>query len=351
MQVFAGRMLDWFRRHGRHDLPWQRQPSPYRVWVSEIMLQQTQVATVIPYFERFMQRFPEVEALALAHEDEVLHHWSGLGYYARARNLHRAARAIIERHDGRFPEDIALLQKLPGIGRSTAGAILSLALEQRQPILDGNVKRVLARHAAVSGWPGRAPVQRALWQLAEQRTPEQQVRDYNQAMMDLGATVCTRSKPRCEHCPVAADCEARRLGRQADFPGRRERKPLPVRAVQMLLLRDPDGRILLQQRPAQGVWGGLWSLPELDPAADPLAWCEQQGLQVVGDARLLPPRRHTFSHFHLDIQPQEIPLASPGCRLADGDRMAWYNPRQPDPLGLAAPISRLLQESYPEESQ
>ncbi len=351
METFAERLLAWFRVHGRHDLPWQCQRSPYRVWVSEIMLQQTQVVTVIPYFDRFMGRFPDVQALAAGHEDEVLHHWSGLGYYARARNLHRAAREVVDRHDGRFPEDIASLQQLPGIGRSTAGAILSLALGQRQPILDGNVKRVLARHAAVPGWPGRAAVQRALWQLAEQRTPEQQVREYNQAMMDLGATVCTRTKPACDTCPVALDCQACHLGRQADFPERRARKALPVRAVRMLLLRDPDGRILLERRPGEGIWGGLWSLPELDPAVNPIAWCEQQGLQAAGDSRLLPPRRHTFSHFHLDIQPQEIPLALPGCRLADGDRMQWYNPAQPDRLGLAAPISRLLQESYPEESR
>lgn len=350
MKSFSNRVLSWFELHGRHDLPWQRDPTPYAVWVSEIMLQQTRVTTVIPYYERFLQRFPDVRALAAAPLDEVLHHWSGLGYYARARNLHRAAGELLQRHAGAFPESIAEVQALPGIGRSTAGAILSLALGQRHPILDGNVKRVLARHAAVPGWPGKVAVQRELWELAEQRTPATGVASYNQAMMDLGATLCTRSSPACEQCPVAADCSARSAGEQADYPGRRGARALPVREARFLLLRDPQGRVLLEQRPAQGIWGGLWSLPELDIGADPHAWCAARGLSVSGEARELPPRRHTFSHFHLDIHPLEIPLAEPGCRLADGDRMSWYNPKRPDPRGLAAPVSRLLQETGQEES-
>lgn len=350
MQTFAEYVLTWFEENGRHDLPWQRERTRYAVWVSEIMLQQTQVATVIPYFERFIQRFPDVSTLAASPQDEVLHHWSGLGYYARARNLHRAACELMDSHGGEFPGDIGLVEALPGIGRSTAGAILSLALGQRHPILDGNVKRVLARHAAVPGWPGKAAVQRELWQLAETRTPLHRVADYNQAMMDLGATLCTRTSPGCDRCPVAGDCKARLSDRQADFPGRRKTREIPVRETRMLLLRDPDGRVLLEQRPAQGVWGGLWSLPEQPLSADPFAWCADRGLKVAGEGRQLPSRRHTFSHFHLDINPLEIPLAEPGCRLADGDRMAWYNPRQPSRLGLAAPISRLLQESNLKES-
>lgn len=350
MQTFAERLLSWFGHHGRHDLPWQRERTPYAVWISEIMLQQTQVATVIPYFERFMRRFPDVRKLAGSTQDEVLHHWSGLGYYARARNLHRAAQELVDRHHGEFPQDIAQVEALPGIGRSTAGAILSLALGQRHAILDGNVKRVLARHAAVPGWPGKVAVQRELWSLADKHTPLRQVSSYNQAMMDLGATLCTRTSPGCDRCPVAQDCEALRLGRQADFPGRRAVSRKPVRETTMLLLRDPGGRVLLEQRPPQGIWGGLWSLPELPPSSDPLAWCAEQGLEIAGERRQLPPRRHTFSHFHLEIRPLEIPLAASGCRLADGDRMVWYNPRQPDRLGLAAPVSRLLHQPYPEES-
>ena len=347
--AFAARILAWYDRHGRHDLPWQREPTPYRVWVSEIMLQQTQVATVIPYYERFMQRFPDVSSLALASGDEVLHHWSGLGYYARARNLHRAARQIMTVHEGRFPDRIDLVEGLPGIGRSTAGAILSLALGQRHAILDGNVKRVLARHRAVDGWPGRSAVARRLWALAEAETPEARVADYNQAMMDLGATLCTRGTPDCGRCPVGGDCEARRQGRQADYPGRRPRKGLPVRAVQMLLLRDPRGRVLLERRPAPGLWGGLWCLPELTPDADPVQWCRRQGLDAVGEALGLAPRRHTFSHFHLEILPCEIPLREPGYGVMDSDRLLWYNPRRPQALGLAAPVARLLQEIEPEE--
>ena len=346
---FAERLLAWYERHGRHDLPWQRPRSPYRVWVSEIMLQQTQVATVIPYYERFMQRFPDVQALAAADPDEVLHHWSGLGYYARARNLHRAAQQIVARHGGVFPEEVALVQALPGIGRSTAAAILSLALDQRHAILDGNVKRVLARHRTVAGWPGRAAVQRQLWALAEQNTPQQRVADYNQAMMDLGATCCTRTSPACEVCPVAGDCQARIQGRQADFPEGRPRKALPVRRIRMLLLRDPQGRVLLQWRPPQGIWGGLWSFPELPCAADPHAWCCQQGLAPVAGRRDLAARRHTFSHFHLDILPSEIPLQEPGYGVMDADTLVWYNPRRPEALGLAAPVAALLQEINHEE--
>jgi A/G-specific adenine glycosylase len=341
---FAARVLAWFDRHGRKDLPWQREATPYRVWVSEVMLQQTQVNTVIPYFARFMQRFPAVIDLAAAPLDEVLHLWSGLGYYARARNLHRAAQLVRDRHGGMFPQQFAAVSALPGVGRSTAGAILSLALGQRHAILDGNVKRVLARCFAIDGWPGRTAVQRELWALAERHTPLERVRDYNQAMMDLGAGVCTRSKPRCTACPLAATCRAHAAGNPSAYPGRKPRRELPVRAVAMLLVRDLRGWLLLEQRPPSGVWGGLWGLPEVAPDADPLVW-SRQVLGAPGRlGRRLAPRRHTFSHFHLDIQPVEILLAEGGCRVLDGDRRVWYNPQQPDARGLAAPVSRLIQE-------
>ncbi|MFM1892229.1 MAG: A/G-specific adenine glycosylase [Pseudomonadota bacterium] len=341
---FAARVLAWFDRHGRKDLPWQQDATPYRVWVSEVMLQQTQVGTVIPYFQRFMQRFPAVTVLADAPLDEVLHLWSGLGYYARARNLHRAAQAVRDQHGGVFPLQFDAVAGLPGVGRSTAGAVLSLALGQRHPILDGNVKRVLARCYAIDGWPGRTAVQRELWELAERHTPAGRVRDYNQAMMDLGAGVCTRSRPACGACPLGATCRAHARGNPAAYPGRKPRRELPARAVAMLLVRDPTGRLLLEQRPPSGVWGGLWGLPELALDADPLAWTRETLGATARLGRRLAPRRHSFSHFHLDIQPLEILLPEAGCRVLDGDRRVWYNLAQPDARGLAAPVSRLIQE-------
>ncbi|MCB1725084.1 MAG: A/G-specific adenine glycosylase [Chromatiaceae bacterium] len=342
--AFAARVLRWFDRHGRHDLPWQQDPDPYRVWVSEIMLQQTQVATVIPYFERFMQRFPDVRTLAVAPSDDVLHHWSGLGYYARARNLHATAQTVVADFDGRMPDDLDTLQSLPGIGRSTAGAILSLACGQRQVILDGNVKRVLARCFAVDGWPGTGAVQRELWRLTERLTPRDRVADYNQAMMDLGATLCTRSSPDCAVCPLHADCAARSTGRQADYPGRKPKRPLPQRAVTMLLVRNADGELLLERRPPSGIWGGLWSLPETRPGNDPAGWCRTHLAAPAQVVRRLAPRRHTFSHFHLHIEPVELLLNGPGCGVLEGDARLWYNPARPQDLGFAAPVARLIAE-------
>ncbi|MGD8746674.1 MAG: A/G-specific adenine glycosylase, partial [Gammaproteobacteria bacterium] len=255
---FARRVLDWFEVSGRHDLPWQIDPSPYRVWVSEIMLQQTQVATVIPYFERFIARFPAIRELADADLDEVLHLWSGLGYYARARNMHRAARTVCEHHGGRFPEAFDEVAALPGIGRSTAGAILALSLGQRHPILDGNVKRVLCRHEGLEGWPGRPAVEKALWEISDRLTPDDGVAEYTQAMMDLGATICRRGRPDCDRCPVSGDCVARSQGRQQELPTPRPRRERPLRRTHMLLISDPDGRVLLERREPSGIWGGLW---------------------------------------------------------------------------------------------
>ena len=340
-RAFADRLLDWFDRHGRHDLPWQVDVTPYRVWVSEIMLQQTQVQTVIPYFERFTTRFPDVGELAAAPVDEVLHLWSGLGYYARARNLHRAAIQIRDQHGGELPAELETLVALPGIGRSTAGAILSLARGQRHPILDGNVKRVLCRHRGVAGWPGRSAVLKTLWSLAEALTPPARVDAYTQAIMDLGATLCRRSRPACEDCPVAADCVARREGRQAELPARRPARARRLRHATMLLIRDEAGRVLLQRRPADGLWGGLWGLPEPDDAQDVARWCETR-LGVRPDhTRALAPVRHGFTHFELEIRPLRLEVDGARCVMA-GEGWLWYNPRSPARVGLAAVVARLL---------
>lgn len=335
-ESFAGRVLDWFDAHGRKDFPWQREATPYRVWVSEIMLQQTQVSTVIPYYERFMRRFPGIGNLAAAPADDVLHHWSGLGYYARARNLHAAAKIICDEFGGEFPRDFDAVAALPGIGRSTAGAILSLACGQRHAILDGNVKRVLARHAGVEGWPGQSATGRKLWELAERRLPAvQRAAAYNQAMMDLGATVCTRSNPGCDACPIAADCVARATSRQAELPERKPRAALPEKNIDMLLL-EHGGRVLLQRRPPAGIWGGLWSLPETDDAA---RWLDKHHPGTV--MKPLETLTHTFSHFRLHIRAVHAQLANPAA-VTDAES-GWYHAGSLPALGLAAPVQRILQ--------
>lgn len=341
---FAQRLLNWFERHGRHDLPWQRDATPYRVWVSEIMLQQTQVAVVVPYFERFMARFPDLQSLAAADQDAVLHLWSGLGYYARARNLHRAARVIVAEHQGRFPGQIEALEALPGIGRSTAGAILSLALGQHHPILDGNCKRVLARCFAIPGWPGSNAVLAQLWALAEALTPIEQVADFNQAMMDLGATLCKRARPACSVCPLADCCQALAQDAVSAYPAPKPRKQTPLRAAQLLLIQDPHGQVLLQRRPPAGIWGGLWTPPELSVDADAEDWCRSQLGACVLRLEMLPRRRHTFSHFQLEMRPVLVKLAAAAARVGDQPDASWIDPAQPGVLGLPAPIRRLLTE-------
>ena len=339
---FARRVLDWFDIHGRKQLPWKENPTPYRVWVSEIMLQQTQVATVVSYYERFMARFPDIQALADAELDEVLQRWAGLGYYARARHLHQAARTLCDEYGSEMPLDIAILQRLPGIGRSTAGAILALAAGQRQPILDGNVKRLLARFGAVEGWPGQARTQTALWELAERYMPAERVADYTQAMMDLGAMVCAPRRPNCAECPLNEGCIAHALGRELDFPTPKPRRELPVRAVRMLLLQTGDKEVLLECRPPVGIWGGLWSFPECPLDVDVVDWCQEQwGLTVRAD----PPwrvLRHSFSHFHLDITPTPARVIAQSSRVMAGERFVWYNSRDPANRGMAAPVQRLL---------
>ena len=339
MSDFSDRVLTWFDRHGRKDLPWQ-QADAYRVWVSEIMLQQTQVQTVIPYYERFMQSFPSVIALADADLDTVLRHWSGLGYYARARNLHSAARTIRDDHGGTFPSSFDEVAKLPGIGRSTAGAILSLAFERRHPILDGNVKRVLARYLAIAGWPGKSAVAKRLWEAAELHTPKTGISAYTQAIMDLGATICTRSNPRCDACPVNQDCLARESGTMDQYPGRRPKKARPLRQTTMVLAVSEDA-IYLERRPPAGIWGGLWSLPELadDAVGD---WC-RENLNCVGDrTESWGTLRHSFSHYDLDIQPVVVRIESSSRKVADGGDATWHRLDDSPPGGIAAPVQKLI---------
>jgi len=335
---FAQQLLAWFDDNGRKDLPWQQEVTAYRVWVSEVMLQQTQVQTFIPYFDRFIDRFPDVRVLASAKLDEVLSHWSGLGYYARARNLHKAAQQIADEHGGRFPQTLDAVIALPGIGRSTAGAILALAKGQRHAILDGNVKRVLARHAAVEGWPGKAEVVDRLWSLAEENTPINRVADYTQAIMDLGATLCTRSKPRCDSCPVAVDCLARQTDTIDQYPGRKPKKNKPLRATTMVLAVN-DGAVFLERRPPAGIWGGLWSLPEVDDVDD---WCLQVLHSSPTDAELRETLRHSFSHFDLDIRPVVVRVDAVSRKVADSSDATWYSLNDDPPGGIAAPVQKLI---------
>jgi A/G-specific adenine glycosylase len=340
---FAPALLAWYRNHGRHDLPWQKDRTLYRVWVSEIMLQQTQVATVIPYYARFLSRFPAVADLAAAPLDEVLHHWSGLGYYARARNLHVAAGRIMAEHGGSVPDEFDALHALPGIGRSTAGAILSLALNQRQPILDGNVRRVLARWAGVEGYPGAQQVERELWAVSEAVTPARQSAAFTQAIMDLGATLCARSQPRCADCPIATDCVARATDRTDVLPGARPGKPRPVREVVWLVLRRGDS-LLLAQRPPSGLWGGLWGFPEFANAASATVAARERGAAPRARARRLELITHEFTHFTLRITPllHELPDERAASGVMEGGGETWYNSRRPAKLGLAAPVAALV---------
>ncbi len=348
--AFTDTVLQWFAEHGRHTLPWQQNPTPYRVWVSEIMLQQTQVSTVIPYFQRFMAHFPDVQALAAAPLDEVLHLWTGLGYYARGRNLHRSAQILCTQWQGEFPRTVDALCDLPGIGRSTAGAILALGCGVRAPILDGNVKRVLCRFHGIEGWPDQPAVQKRLWGLAEAATPAEGFAAYTQAMMDLGATVCTRSRPACQQCPLAAGCGALASDSVAALPSRKPTRAVPKRAVCMLMCHLPSGQVLLEQRPQSGIWGGLWSFPEF---ADVTA--AQQFLVGQWPGHDLPQQtwpvlKHTFSHFQLQITPLlvQVPNELPG--VMETGRRLWYaaGPDAAAPaatVGLAAPVLELLRRS------
>jgi len=343
--AFAPALLDWYDRHGRKNLPWQTPRTPYRVWLSEIMLQQTQVATVIGYFQRFVDALPDLATLAAAPADQVLGLWSGLGYYSRARNLHKAAQLCVQQHGGELPRDYDALAALPGIGRSTAGAILAQAWGERHAILDGNVKRVLARRHGVDGWPGSTATARTLWQHAEANTPDARVADYTQAIMDLGATVCVRSRPRCGVCPLAPDCVALREQRTAQLPARKPAKASPTRTTCMLILRDAAGRVLLHRRPASGVWAELWSLPETDKTEHAARAARTVGADIV-QWRTLDAFVHVFSHYRLEITPL-LARAAALPHAADRDDLRWYAAADCQYLGLPAPVRRLLQ-SLPE---
>jgi A/G-specific adenine glycosylase len=338
----APALLDWHARQGRHDLPWQRDRTPYRVWVSEIMLQQTQVATVIPYYQRFMERFPSVRALADAQLDDVLHLWAGLGYYARARNLHRAAVRVRDEFDGEFPASFAEIESLPGIGRSTAGAILALSRGERFPILDGNVKRVLSRYFGVKGNPSQ--VTERLWHLSDQCTPQLHIDTYTQAIMDLGATLCTRHKPLCAYCPLSAGCFALRTGRQHELPSPRPARARPTRKVFMVVaVRGADGSVLLERRPDSGIWGGLWCLPEFETASAASSYIRQQLCEATGEPQALSCVEHAFTHFDLVITPM-LTSCGGAAAIMDAARTVWYNARLPARIGLPAPIKSLLEE-------
>jgi len=305
---FYKAVLLWFSQHGRKDLPWQKDPSPYSVWISEIMLQQTQVKTVIPYYQKFMAAFPSLDSLAQATEDEVLALWSGLGYYSRARNLYKTAlllseSKLIENAQQGFPDTVTQLQSLPGIGRSTAGAIVALAMNKRAAILDGNVKRVLTRCFAIDGWPGKSAINKQLWQLSEQLTPDIQIKDYTQAMMDLGATVCSRTNPDCDSCPLTNMCIANKQGEQNLYPGRKKKSSLPDKHQYFYLLTNDDNQILMEQRPATGVWGGLWAPPAVDKNTDCTDYLlNKYGITTESETPLAE-FKHTFSHFHLHLYP------------------------------------------------
>ena len=342
---FGQHVVRWYHQQGRKHLPWQQDKTPYRVWISEIMLQQTQVSTLIPYYQRFMESFPTITDLAKAQEDVVLHHWTGLGYYARARNLHKAAKMMVSDHAGEFPANIDQVIALPGIGRSTAGAILSLALKQHHPILDGNVKRVLARSYLVEGYNGLSKFDKALWQLSEQLTPAIETDSFNQAMMDLGATVCTRSKPTCDLCPVEQSCLAKASDQQQDFPQKKPKKKTPEKKTIMVIPRIIDStnhKVLMEKRPPTGIWGGLWCFHEVDKASEIDELMTLLSLKVI-TSQTLPEFRHTFSHFHLDITPIVVDckmLAS--TKINEPNQQKWYDLNQHSSVGLAASTQKLL---------
>jgi A/G-specific adenine glycosylase len=342
----AQALIEWHAAHGRHDLPWQQDRTPYRVWVSEIMLQQTQVITVIDYYQRFLQRFPDVASLAAAPLDEVLHLWSGLGYYSRARNLKRAAERIVAEYGGEFPATRDALAELPGIGRSTAAAILALSHGQREAILDGNVRRVLSRVYGIDGAPGAPATLRTLWACAEAATPAADVATYTQAIMDFGATLCTRHAPLCMHCPLQSDCIAFATGRVQELPARRQRAARRTRAVIMLLATRGDGDVLLQRRPPQGIWGGLWAPPDFENREAAEQFCGSRLRRAQLDQAALPVLRHGFTHFDLEITPIRA-LCEGLAGVMEGADTLWYNARQPPRIGLPAPIATLLSAASP----
>ncbi|MEJ7747173.1 MAG: A/G-specific adenine glycosylase [Luteimonas sp.] len=339
---FATRLLSWYDRSGRHDLPWMHPRTPYRVWLSEIMLQQTQVRVVIPYFARFVAAFPALSELAAAPLDAVLAQWSGLGYYARARNLHVAAKQCVELHHGNLPRDFDALIALPGIGRSTAGAILAQAWGDRFPILDGNVKRVLCRYHGIEGWPGLPAIEKQLWHLADSHLPMQRLADYTQAQMDFGATLCTRHDPACVLCPLQNECVALREGRVAELPTPKPGKPLPERRAMMLWVQDDQGRVLLQRRAPTGIWASLWSLPEAEDHDSARDWFARHLHGDYDHAEPLPTIAHGFSHYRLHIQPLRWRAIRARAIVRDNDELRWIAHDELQSLGLPAPVRTLL---------
>lgn len=340
--TFSARLISWQKTAGRNQLPWQNTRDPYRIWLSEIMLQQTQVSTVIPYFLRFLDRFPTVKHLAEASQEEVLALWSGLGYYSRARNLHKAAQTVIDRFSGVFPTHSAALETLPGIGRSTAAAIAAFSSEERSAILDGNVKRVLARHAGIDGYPGDKRVADQLWREAEARLPQQDMIAYTQGLMDLGSLICTRNKPGCEACPVNQDCVARRSGRTAELPGRKPRKATPEKETVMLLVQQ-EQKWLLQRRPEKGIWAGLWSLPECPATLAASDWAQAHGLKIL-DEDTGSAFTHVFTHFRLHITPHRLQVVASGTLPDD---CVWHSLSEALAAGIPTPVRRLLEQYGP----
>lgn len=342
--LFQRVILHWFDQHGRKHLPWQQNKTPYRVWLSEIMLQQTQVATVIPYYQRFITQFPDVLSLANAQEDDVLHLWAGLGYYSRARNLHKAANMVVREFAGQFPDTIQGLTTLPGIGQSTAGAILSIAFNKRAAILDGNVKRVLARLHGIREAITVKNAENALWDLANAYAPDTRCADYTQAMMDLGATLCTRSKPQCLACPLQTYCVAFKENLTHELPKKKVTRALPIRQATFLIIKNKQG-VLLEKRPATGIWGGLWCLPQLDGQPDDEVintFCEQSLHTSILSSQSLPFFRHTFSHYHLDMFPILLMVKDHTHRIMEAGKQIWYNLDQQQTLGLPKPIQTIM---------
>ncbi len=349
MDFFAQNLLKWFEKKGRKNLPWQQHGSDYHTWLSEIMLQQTQVKTVITYFQRFIIRFPTIFDLANASIDEVLNLWTGLGYYARARNLHKTAQIIAQQYQGKFPQDLEQLVALPGIGRSTAAAILSLAFHQPATILDGNVKRVLSRFHAVSGW--QKSVEQTLWTLAKQHTPNHSNAAYTQAIMDLGATICTPKQPLCSECPVKTKCKAHQLKKELAFPEKKPKKQLPTKQIQFVILKNNQKRVLLEKRPPVGIWGGLWSFPECDLEQDLTNWCQEKFGLSIAEIQSLPQIKHNFSHYHLEIHPKLIAITQSNNSLRESAPYQWHSLDEYLKLGLATPVKRLLSYLHSNKSR
>jgi A/G-specific adenine glycosylase len=345
---FHQKILKWFDKHGRHDLPWQKNPTPYRVWISEIMLQQTQVSTVIPYFQRFMERFPDVATLALAPLNSVLELWTGLGYYSRARNCHKAAELIHAQYDDLVPNTLEQLLKLPGIGRSTAGAILALSFQKSYPILDGNLKRVLCRHFAIAGWPGIPSVAEQLWTLSTKLTPKHRVHHYTQAMMDLGATLCTRTKPKCPSCPLKNSCQAHQENTVIHYPATKPKTEKPHKKIYMLMLTKEQNQVLLEHRRGTGIWEGLWSFPECPAFKQSAAlkqWIQTQWGYAIQSLDLWEPFRHTLTHKYLDIYPIQVELKSSKAThniTQKNSAYYWHSLGTQLNRGISAPVKRLL---------